>query len=170
MSVADSESAKPEKLTDQQRRFADFILQGKNQRDAYRLAGYKTATDEATDANASRLLSNAKVEAYLIAKRQKVAAKVELTTEHFARRLERIASAAERAALPKPDEELATEVLAVSAKEAADIARTHSMDAAKLLGLVIDKSESKVTLHEDRIERIREKLNGRRPEQPSSTH
>ena len=165
--MADTETPKPKPLTDQQRRFADFILQGKNQRDAYRLAGYKCATEEVADANASRLISNAKVAEYLEAKRSKVAAKVELTTEHFARRLERIASAAERAALPKPDDEPTTEVLDVSAKEAADIARTHSMDAAKLLGLVIDKSESKVTLHEDRIDRIREKLNGRRSEQPA---
>lgn len=166
--MSDTETPKPEKLTNKQQRFADFVLQGKNQRDAYRLAGYRSETDEATDANASRLISSDKVAAYLSARRQKIAAKVELTTEHFARRLERIASAAERAALPKPDDEPTTDVLDVSAKEAADIARTHSMDAAKLLGLVIDKSESKVTLHEDRIDRIREKLNGRRSEQPAT--
>ena len=166
--MADTETQKPEKLTVMQQRFADFILQGKSQRDAYRLAGYKSETDEATDANASRLISSDKVAAYLSARRQKIAAKVELTTEHFARRLERIDSAAERAALPKPGDEASDDILTVTAKEAADIARTHSMDAAKLLGLVIDKSESKVTLHEDRIDRIREKLNGRRSEQPAT--
>jgi len=152
-------------LNDKQRRFADFILQGKSQIEAHKLAGYTGKNDEARAASACEILTNPNVEEYLTARRQKIAAKVELTTEHFARRLERIASAAERAALPKPGDEEATDILTVTAKEAADIARSHSMDAAKLLGLVIDKSESKVTLHEDRIDRIREKLNGRRPEQ-----
>lgn len=154
--------AAKESLTDQQRRFCDFILQGKNQRDAYRLAGYKCATEEVADANASRLIGNAKVSAYLEAKRTKVAAKVELTVEHFARRLERIASAAECAMFPQASDPQA-ETVDMTPKEAADVARAHSMDAAKLLGLVIDKSESKVTLHEDRLGRIREKLNEQRP-------
>lgn len=168
--MADTEGLKLRELSDQQRRFADFILQGKTQIDAHRLAGYKGKNDNARAASASEILRHPNVAEYLDAKRQKVAAKVELTTEHFARRLERIASAAERAALPKPDDGSGAEVLTVSAKEAADIARTHSMDAAKLLGLVIDKSESKVTLHEDRLDRAREKINGRRSQQQPVAH
>lgn len=155
-------------ITDQQRRFADFILQGKTQTEAYKLAGYKSKDDDVAGANASRLIGNDRVAAYLASKREKVAKKLELTTEHFARRLERLASAAERAALPstEPSDDETTDVLMVTPKEAADIARTHSMDAAKLLGLVIDKSETKVSLHEDRLDRVREKLNGRRSGEP----
>ena len=41
--------------------FAQEIAKGRSQREAYRAAGYLTKSDDATDANASRLLSNAKV-------------------------------------------------------------------------------------------------------------
>ena len=163
--MSDTEGKKQKGLTDQQRRFADFILQGKNQRDAYRLAGYKCTTDEATDASASRLLSNVKVEDYLEAKRTKIAAKVELTAEHFATRLERIAAAAERTAFS-----MVGETLDVSTKEATDIANTHSMNAAKLLGKIVDKaSVTHVVTHEDRLDRVRGKINDRR-EQSTTAH
>ena len=160
----DTETLKPKELTDQQRRFADFILQGKNQRDAYRLAGYKTTTDKATDANASRLLSNAKVSEYLDRKRSKIAAKVELTAEHFANRLERIAAAAERTVFRSTE----GETLDVTTKEATDIANAHSMNAAKLLGKIVDRSSSTVTItHADRLKAARDRINGRR-EQPTA--
>ena len=149
-------------LNDKQRRFADFILLGKTQVEAHKLAGYSGKSDEARAASACEILTNPNVEQYLAAKRQKVAAKVELTVEHFARRLERIASAAECAMFPQSSDPQA-ETVDMTPKEAADVARAHSMDAAKLLGLVIEKSESKVTLHEDRLGRIREKLNEQRP-------
>lgn len=132
--MADGES---KSLTEQQERFCRFIVEGKNQRDAYRLAGYKTATDEATDAAASRLLSNVKVAQRIAAMRAGAAKKTELTAAHFAKRLERLAAAAERAAFPTDAD---GEILAISPKEAADIARQCSMDAAKLLGQVIDQS------------------------------
>ena len=48
-------------LTEQQERFCRAILEGKNQGDAYREAGYKCANDETAWACSSRLLSNAKV-------------------------------------------------------------------------------------------------------------
>jgi phage terminase small subunit len=171
LKMADTETLKPKELSEQQRRFADFILQGKNQRDAYRLAGYKTTNDDATDAAASRLLSNVRVEEYLKAKREKVAAKVELSAEHFAKRLERIAAAAERTLFVKtqqieqsPDDE----TLDVSAKEAADIAGAQTMNAAKLLGKIIDRSASTVTIsHADRLKLARERIHGRR-EQPTA--
>lgn len=153
-------------MSDQQRRFADFILQGKNQRDAYRLAGYKTTTDEATDAAASRLLSNVKVAGYLSAKRDRIAAKVELTAEHFANRLERIAAAAERTVFGATE----GETLDVTTKEASDIANAHSMNAAKLLGKIVDKaSVTHVVTHEDRLDRVRGKINDRR-EQSTTAH
>lgn len=43
--------------------FAQGIAKGKSQRDAYNTAGYDCATDDTTDANASRLLSDARVSA-----------------------------------------------------------------------------------------------------------
>lgn len=136
-------------LSEQQERFCRFIVEGKNQRDAYNAAGYKSGSDEATDANASRLISNDKIAARIAALRANAAKRSELTAAHFAKRLERIAAAAERtvfkAVLPgsaaSEDMTEGAEVLALSAKDAADVARQHSMDAAKLLGLVIDKAE-----------------------------
>ena len=44
-------------------KFAQEIVKGASQRDAYRTAGYPTKSDAAADASASRLLSNAKVAA-----------------------------------------------------------------------------------------------------------
>lgn len=164
-------------LSDQQRRFADFILKGKTQIEAHRLAGYKGKNDGARAASASEILRNPNVAAYLDGKRAKIAEKLELTTEHFARRLERIASAAERAAfMAPPDDDFPLlpgeqDILAVTPKEAADIARTHTMDAAKLLGLVIEKKETTVILHEDRLERARQRLadrNGRHSDAPTT--
>lgn len=57
------------------------MVQGKTQREAYKLAGYKTATDEATDAAASRLLSNGKIEARIAQLREKGARRAEVTLE-----------------------------------------------------------------------------------------
>jgi len=169
--MADGEGSRG--LSDQQRRFADFILQGKTQIDAHRLAGYKGKNDNARAASASEILRNPNVAEYLAAKREKVSAKAELSAEHFAKRLERIASAAERALFPDrnpPAEgEDIPETLDVTIKDAADIARAHTMDAAKLLGKIVDKaSVTHVVTHEDRLERVREKLNGRTTAQPTT--
>jgi phage terminase small subunit len=41
--------------------FAQELAKGRSQREAYQSAGYVTKSDNATDVNASRLLSNAKV-------------------------------------------------------------------------------------------------------------
>ena len=43
--------------------FAQEIAKGASQRDAYKAAGYEVKSDAAADANASRLLTNAKVKA-----------------------------------------------------------------------------------------------------------
>lgn len=50
-------------LSEQQERFCQLIVQGKNQTDAYMEAGYKVKSPEVARANASRLLTNANVEA-----------------------------------------------------------------------------------------------------------
>lgn len=125
-------------LSDQQRRFADFVLGGESQIAAHRLAGYKGKNDNARAASASEILRNPNVASYMDERRAGAAKKAELTTAHFAQRLERMALAAERRALGK-DEKTGEEVIA--SKDAADVARLCSMDAAKLLGLVIEKAE-----------------------------
>jgi len=123
-------------LSAQQERFCRFIVEGKNQRDAYNAAGYKSGSDAAADANASRLISNDKIASRIAELRNGAAKRTELTAAYFARRLERMALAAEQTVFG----EVAGQALAVSPKEAADIARQCTMDAAKLLGQVIDQS------------------------------
>jgi phage terminase small subunit len=153
-------------LSEQQERFCRFIVEGKNQRDAYNAAGYKSGSDAAADANASRLISNDKIAARIAEMRANAAKRSELTAAHFAKRLERIAAAAERtvfkAALPgaaaSEDMTEGAEVLALNAKDAADVARQHSMDAAKLLGLVIEKRENTNRDVNDSSELSREEL------------
>lgn len=77
-------------LTDQQKRFADGLLEGKTQRRAYIDAGYK-ATGAAADASAARLVRNAKVAAYLESRRQKLQRQVEVTQERVMQEYARLA-------------------------------------------------------------------------------
>lgn len=127
-------------LTEQQERFCQAIAQGKNASDAYRSAGYKCATDEAVWAAASRLLGNVKVALRVKALQEAAAKEAALTAAGFAKRLNRIALAAERTAL-KAEATEAGEIELLAAKDAADVARQSIMDAAKLLGLIVDQSK-----------------------------
>lgn len=61
------------RLSQQQRRFADLILDGKNQTDAYKQAGYKCANDNVAAVSASELVRNPKVVAYMTEQRQEAA-------------------------------------------------------------------------------------------------
>ena len=49
------------KLSEQQEKFCRNVVEGMNQGDAYRDAGYKCSSDEAAWAHASRLIRNGKV-------------------------------------------------------------------------------------------------------------
>jgi hypothetical protein len=60
-------------LSQQQKRFADLVLQGKNQTDAYKQAGYKCANDNVAAVSASELVRNPKVVAYMTEHRQEAA-------------------------------------------------------------------------------------------------
>lgn len=141
--------ADKESLTDQQRRFADFVLKGKNQTDAYKLAGYKSKTDDAAAANASRLIANDKVAAYIEAKRAKAVEKTEIDLTWL------IQEAAD---------------LYAECRQEGD--RTNAGSSiqrlAQLTGNWVDRKESTVFVHEDRLKRIREALNGGRPEHPTT--
>jgi phage terminase small subunit len=77
-------------LTDQQKRFADGVLTGKSQRQAYESAGYR-ARGKVADAAAARLLTNVKVAAYVENRRQKLQEKTEVTQERITQELARIA-------------------------------------------------------------------------------
>lgn len=68
-------------LTDQQRRFADFVLEGKTQIEAHRLAGYKGKTDNARAASASEILRNPNVILYMEERRVNASSKAEVTLE-----------------------------------------------------------------------------------------
>lgn len=68
-------------LSEQQRRFADYILEGKTQTEAYELAGYKSKTNEAMRANAARLITNDNVASYIAERQEKAAESAEVTLE-----------------------------------------------------------------------------------------
>ena len=53
------------KLTEKQKRFADYYIETGNASDAYIRAGYKVKGSEVAKVNASRLLTNANVTAYV---------------------------------------------------------------------------------------------------------
>ncbi|RUS42281.1 terminase small subunit [Cohnella sp. AR92] len=52
-------------LPEKQKRFADFFIESGNATDAYLKAGYKVKSADVAKANASRLLANANVRAYI---------------------------------------------------------------------------------------------------------
>jgi len=155
-------------LTDQHKKLARLIVvEGMNQGDAYVAAGYKAKSAAVAGASATRLLKNVNLQQYMDDLRAEIQREAVLDAAHFARRLERIADAAERTLFYRPsksDTEAADDLLDLTPKEAADAARTCSMDAARLLGELIQKTETTIITHEDRLSAIREKLNGRRPD------
>lgn len=98
-----------------------------NQRDAYIEAGYKTTTDAATDANASRLLSNDKIADRIAELRQPIAAKASVTLAWLI--------------------EQAQEVLAAAKKDASHAA---SIAAIKELGILSgERVETRHNLNQD---------------------
>lgn len=68
------------KLNHRQLKFAELILQGLNQTEAYRTAGYKAQSAEVRKVNASRLLTNANVAAYLADRQLKINKRLEEKT------------------------------------------------------------------------------------------
>ena len=72
------------KLTPQQEKFVDNLLEGMSQDEAYIKAGYKVR-GAAARVNASRLLTNANVSAILEKRRKKVAYEAEISAERILR-------------------------------------------------------------------------------------
>ena len=138
--MADTEGKKQKGLTDQQRRFCDFVLKGQNQTDAYKLAGYKSKDDDVAAANASRLTGNDKVAAYINAKRAKAVQKVEIDLTWLI-------------------EEAVDLYAECRAEGDRGNAGTNIQRLAQLTGNWLDRKETTVILHEDRLDRIRQRLN-----------
>lgn len=109
-------------------RFAQEVAKGRSSREAYGSAGYATNNEAATDASASRLLSDAKVQGRIAEIQEHAAKRVEISVASVTESLLRIAKKAE----------------ALSDSPGLSVARAAHMDAAKLNGLVIEKVDAKV--------------------------
>lgn len=68
-------------LNVKQKRFADFILEGKTQLEAHQLAGYDGKNDNARNASACEILKNPNVQAYIEAMQEKASEATEITLE-----------------------------------------------------------------------------------------
>lgn len=129
------------KLSEQQEKFCRNIVEGMTQADAYREAGYKCGNENSAYSNAAALIRNHKVAKRIAQLRKGAEKRTELTAASLAARLDRLARAAENAALQASVSEDGVETETLCAKDAADVARQSMMDAAKLLGLVVDRSK-----------------------------
>lgn len=101
-------------------RFAQEVVKGNSQAEAYVLAGYQPDTGAA-----SRLSANVSVQARIAELKARAAARTEITVASISQRLLKIAEAGEDA----------TEAPMLS------VARAALMDVAKLNGLIVDKRE-----------------------------
>ena len=114
--------SKPSLLNARQEAFARNIAEGLCQREAYRSAGYAPTSDNATDANASRLLRHDKVQSRVRELQAAQAEASQITAERLLAELEEARS------------------LALSLGQAG-AAVAASMGRAKLCGLLIDRRE-----------------------------
>lgn len=117
-------------------RFAQELAKGKTQAEAYAEAGYKPS-----ESNASTLRSNQKVQARLSELQDRAAVRTEITVAGITERLLKIAAKGEES----------------SDAPMLQAARASLMDAAKLNGLIVDKSEGKLTVisQEDALAALR---------------
>ena len=114
-------------LTPRQRVFVQEIIKGSTYSRAYTRAGYKGSTQEVVQANASTLLRNQKVKAAIEGARLAAQQRLEVTTDTIVERLDQ----ARMIALTTKPPQVAAAVAAI-------------MGQAKVLGLVIDRSEMTV--------------------------
>jgi phage terminase small subunit len=117
-------------------RFAQELAKGKTQEQAYIDAGY---SPDAARVNASRLMTNDNISGRVDELKQEIAKVAVLDVAAVVTRLVRYADKGEQLA----------EAAGLS------VARASMMDAAKLLGFVVDKSENKHTIsHEDALDAL----------------
>lgn len=82
------------KLSEQQEKFCRNVVEGMNQGDAYREAGYKCTTDESTWAAASRLLGNVKVAEKIAELREGASERAEVTLQWLIEQAQDVLTAA----------------------------------------------------------------------------
>lgn len=104
--------------------FAEGVASGKSQTQAYIDAGYSA---KGADVNAVRLIGKDRVAARIQELKERVAKRVEITQADIIQSLLRIAGKGE----------------GLGEASGLSVARASYMDAAKLAGLVVDKSEAK---------------------------
>lgn len=130
---------KSDKLSGRQELFAQGIVQGKTQRQAYIDAGFKSQGDEANDANASRLISTDKLRARISELQAQITKNTEVTVGGL-----------------MADAEAAREMAMSAANPSAAVSAITLR--AKLAGLLIERREDMVArdqLEVDRIERAK---------------
>jgi hypothetical protein len=117
-------------LTPRQRLFVQAVIKGSTYSEAYRKAGFKATSRPVADSNAHKLLQNYKVKAAIEGAQLAAAQRAEITATTIVERLEECRSIA-----------LSVDPPQVSAAVAA------VMGQAKVLGLVIDRSQLDVVHH-----------------------
>ena len=126
-------------MSEQQRRFADFVLEGKSATEAYKLAGYKPKNDDVAAAAASRLLGNVKVSRYIAERQQKAVERVEITRELLIQE--------------------GWETYKHMKKKGSDSAAgTFFKEVGVLTGHRVEKNETEIITHEDRLAAARERI------------
>jgi phage terminase small subunit len=116
--------------------FAHGIAKGMGQREAYLWAGYTGASNEAIDANASRLIRKDKVSGRIAEIQERMAIRSEETVERITADL--------RAIVAKGHDMAPT-----FGPPAAQLVRAALMDIAKLNGLVVEKTETRTVRARD---------------------
>jgi len=109
--------------------FAQEVAKGNSAQDAY-LKAYPTSSKEAARKNASRLMANDGVLRRIDDIKSKVAQKCGITIENITEKLLQIAR----------------EAHSIGTAQALNVSRNSYMDAAKLNGLIIEKTENQSTV------------------------
>lgn len=130
-------------------RFAQELAKGKSQIDAYEAAGYNPSRSAA-----ARLFSDVNICERVAEIAERVAVRTELTAASLTERLLKIADVAEKTGIAFDEE--SGEATGSSSKHLG-VARLALMDAAKLNGLIIERSDGKLTLttQEDALDALR---------------
>lgn len=121
-------------------RFAQELAKGKSQLEAYESAGYQPNRSAA-----SRLSEDVNVCKRVREIQERVAIRTEVTIASLTERLFHIADVAEKTGISVDDE---TGEATGSSSKHLGVSRAALLDIAKLNGLVVDKSESQVSVRE----------------------
>lgn len=126
-------------------RFAQELAKGKSQAEAYEAAGYNPSRSAA-----ARLAADVNICARVSELAERVAARTEITAALITERLLKIADVAEKTGIALDEE---TGEAKGSSSKHLGVARAALMDAAKLNGLVVDKTDGKLTIsaHEEAL-------------------